>query len=911
LDAVAEATAMKQGVGGSDTHDILVARNVGIGNNVFLIDNSFPTAAGPGVADSRLPTVDSVRTIGIIGMADVSVHDLLVSDTNNDGFADLTVISPDNYLVAKTGDGTGFVNFVIGVAPGTFADNTGALFPEIDGKDTAQSLVIRPMTSGPDQMGNVHFDQVAVSFNITRLLGLLPGTLVWNIADGPDLAGGGVNGNEQLTGRAQHNVDGAGLDMYQPFLAVQQWGTVVGESNDVGPLREIVPEFGFVSFVAEHYVKIQAGDGGNALVRKGGIGGSLGKAITDGSYIDPATGLTVQDLVGAISVILPSNIDYGGVVEFHGGTGGNGLSVGGKGGSVVGVTVRYVLTAGAQHSDVSVFAGDGGFGVSGAGGAGGDLAALSIQSGLNFIAGNGGPGAVGGSGGSIIGNGVKGFYDSENPYQMLIAGAGGNGVKAGGNGGSIINFAGLYDLSILGINGGLLSHIAGNGGNAISGPGGNGGNVINSSPLSGVNLLAGNITIIGGNGGNGKSGGNGGNVRNFVDRPSSPDNPGILTILGGQGGNASRGHGGNGGDISNIDAPSVGKLNPFEFPDQPYPYNRFLAGDGGKSAGGFGGNGGNVQSVTTSNSDNPFVMVSGAGGSGLYQGGKGGNLLDVSLSIGAESFNKGLFIAGAGGSAAAWIPNPFNDSTPNQGQKAFGGRVGRAGDGGSIVNLTQSGAIGARIDLIAGNGGDTINYGSVIDSKNFVGKGGSILNVHLDSNIGNIAPDVALKSYNDVLNGETVQDFVTRALRDPLFPGTFDDSVAMVGAVIGSAGRIKSVPNSTDPSGFRSQPANGGINGSFINVSARNIASAVAGAPERIASIQVVGNINITGGGTLGKDFDDTIDATKYRDPVGNPIPEPVLDGSLVDGALVYKNFVPQFKGDKLPVGHIFQLGGS
>jgi 3-oxoacyl-[acyl-carrier protein] reductase len=55
--------------------------------------------------------------------------------------------------------------------------------------------------------------------------------------------------------------------------------------------------------------------------------------------------------------------------------------------------------------------------------------------------------------------------------------------------------------------------------------------------------------------------------------------------------------------------------------------------------------------------------------------------------------------------------------------------VGKGGDGGDIRNIVQPGNTAAHFDLIAGNGGSTRNYGTVFDPKNFVGNGGSILNI--------------------------------------------------------------------------------------------------------------------------------------------------------------------------------------
>jgi hypothetical protein len=76
----------------------------------------------------------------------------------------------------------------------------------------------------------------------------------------------------------------------------------------------------------------------------------------------------------------------------------------------------------------------------------------------------------------------------------------------------------------------------------------------------------------------------------------------------------------------------------------------------------------------------------------------------------------------------------------------------------------------------------------------------------------------------------------------------------------------------------------------------------VAGSVERIASIQSIAFINVIGTGDVGSTKNPL--AVLFRDKEGNPITEPVLDGRLDDGALIYK----QFRGGKLPIGNVFEL---
>jgi hypothetical protein len=923
-DAVIEATSLST----ADGHDVIVGSGIDTRSKLNLFDNSQPSIVGPAFNVSPNARVDSDRGDGI-SLVPVFVRDMMISDTNNDGFADATILSSDpnpGFAIAELGNGSfSSTDPFPDIAVGGGGNNSGAYFPDpfyrslIPADGSATSLVIRNASFSTSGV----FDQVVIGFS-----GISAGAFIFDVANATN---GGGDANFPVLARLgipSFDPSAVVVDPFFPRPGDQPNAVtyIYGNGNSLVNRLEF-QILGDVE-VAEHYIVLNAGDGGDALVGRGGVGGNLGDPAGAASHTDPVTGAVDPSFLGLVNVTIPETRTFSGIVQFFGGNGGNGFSSGGKGGGVSGMQVRY---AGQPqlifHSEVSIFGGNGGFGVAGAGGSGGDITANTLQGGGRgtfLTGGRGGNGTVGGSGGTIRGNGN--LFDSQDADMILHAGAGGNGVRAGGAGGDIVNFRGLFDLSFQGETGGLLQHIAGDGGNSISGPGGRGGNVVGSSPIEGENKLAGNIVLIGGHGGNGRSGGNGGSVLDFVDRPSD-DNPAVLSFIAGNGGKGTSGRGGNGGDVANIESPSVGAPNPFSglFFDprvtpMPYTFNRFLAGDAGKSAGAVGGNGGSVHDIVTSNSEGPLVMVSGAGGSGLFRGGNGGSLRDLTFNLGSDSLNKALFIAGAGGSAAAWKPNPLNPGATNQEAKFFGGTIGKAGNGGNIVNLTQDGSGGARVDLIAGNGGDLLNYGSISNTNLPVGKGGSILNVHVDGSIGNIGAldntnhivaNIPLKSYNDVLGGETLQNFVTVNLRDPLVPGSFDDSVGMVGLVAGAAGRLKQVSsgfNTTNEVNYRSVPAKNGINGSVTGLEASNIASMIAGAVERIAAIRVVSGIKLSPGGILGMDFNDNIDPTPYRDPDGNPIIEPVLDGQLVDGALVYRQFSPTIP--PLPTSpRIFQLG--
>ncbi|MEQ1862863.1 MAG: hypothetical protein ABMA13_23320, partial [Chthoniobacteraceae bacterium] len=593
-----------------------------------------------------------------------------------------------------------------------------------------------------------------------------------------------------------------------------------------------------------------------------------------------------------------------------GGRGGNGFSAGGNGGSVIAAVFGGSLTSN-QGSFLSaeLIGGDGGLAVSGPGGAGGNLIGNSVFGGFNFTAGQGGRGSVGGNGGSIIGNGIVGLYETQTLGQSVTAGDGGDGIKRGGTGGSIRNFHGSFDLGSTQETG-FLRYQGGSGGLAVSGRGGDGGSVINSSPINqDRNQLAGDIFIAGGRGGDGRSGGNGGAVDTFVNRTDQFQVPAVLSFLGGDGGNSTKGAAGSGGSVKNITTASTGQPNPFAGSISAFTFSRVIAGRGGDSSGNNGGTGGGVAAINVSAQENPLAVVAGSGGDGLFRGGNGGSVSTAILQIGNSSFAKAVVIAGEGGDANAYIANALDPASLQTAIKAFGGKVGRGGDGGGITNILQLGGILTRMDLIAGNGGDTVNYGTVADLASFIGRGGSISKVRVDGSIGNLDPQVPIKSYNDIRTGQTMDDFVRLKLRDESAPGSVSDTDGNVGLVAGAAGRVKSVFNGYSVSNqpiFPTSPAVGGVNGSVFSVTARNIMSAVAGNVERIAAIQSVKDIKLTGGGIVGADkdrFNDPSNVRRFLDASLNPSPTPVLDGILIDGAIVSRSRPTDLIGRPINLG--------
>ena len=946
--SVVQASALRT----SDIHDQAAAAVVG-GGAIRVLDNSVPSLFGPNlftsVTANQWGRVDTDRQLGPnhVNLAGVSVRDFAILDSageqyvdvntngrfdagdtftdsnvngqfdpEQDGVADISLITQNTpgFMLSMISTGVNNTFFTIPVHNPNI-DNAGTSIP---GFGFASANAIREVDGNGDGM----YNEVAV-----LSIGGAPGYVVvqLNVAN---VRPAGIVANPGATvagafpsfigGGADTNV--VSFDSFIPDLSalqLTQYATALPNVNPgsthaveiVGDPVGFFPPIGLVN-VSERYVRLDAGDGGNGLVGVGGNGGQLGTGNN-----------------GDISLTLPSNLAFEGVVNLFGGVAGDGFSRGGDGGSVGGVLLRG---SGGGSFSAQLFAGDGGFGVGGNGGNGGSLYANSIERGGLFQAGNGGRGRIGGNGGDILGNGVGGdFYDTQSGAQNVIAGIGGNGILGGGRGGDITNFRGDFSGG-----GAFLSYIAGPGGNAISGPGGNGGSIARSTPLTDVALLTGEVLLQAGDGGNGRSGGNGGGIAYFTYKPTGSSNPSVISVLAGHGGHGIAGLGGSGGSIANISIPTVGKL-PFPVLTD-YTFNRILAGNGGDSSGRVGGTGGSVVNVTSSNSDGAFVVSAGAGGNGLVRGGDGGSVRATSLNTGGETFAKALVVAGAGGNAFAFIPNRNDTSFSNQLQKAFGGVVGRGGNGGSIENFEQSGASNARVDLIAGDGGNTLNYGTAADVLVPVGIGGSVGNllqnagdigIRIAGTIGNTTATVPIKSYNNIFNHETVADFIDRNLRapvvDPLNPPDFSDATGVVGLVAGSAGRLKEVQTGYESFAgplldgrpvYRSLPALQSFNGNAYNISAGGIMSMVAGSVDRVAAIQLVGGIQLTSGGILGSDKSPvTIPIvhpfSDYLDKDGVPIIEPFLDSRLIDGALIYKSYVPLFNGDALPNNpRIFKL---
>ncbi len=940
-----------------DTFDVVFASAWGF-DEVQVINWSTPIRnhVNPAVPDR--PEAMSGTAVGYdLGVVDIDrnpapaiviqpyrLYDFTIVDFTNDGIADVSAISLDEDAHSGFINGSVGLGGAIGQAAGIVEDNAGNYMElPFRGSGWRSMFTIR----ATDADGDGAIDDAVVSHEIGAF------TIEWIEFFGVYYAfesyltgqehrtfprSVGDNGENETT----HAFADPIYDDVNSLTATNYYGIGWTDSESIHFGSGVVaqPLINAI-FTTQPYIELElnitAGNGGLGLVGKGGNGGYIGGASTHLNVVDPVsgapvldpfTGIPVVQLVGAIQ-IAPSV-----TVQIEAGNGGEGFSSGGLGGGISGVAIY------GGANDHRLHAGDGGRGVFGLGGAGGNLISNVRLGGIEFIAGNGGTGKSGGAGGSVIGSGSS--YDVFDSSVAVIAGDGGLGTVNGGSGGSIVNFrsripdpADPFGLGVPvpSVPGARLAQYlyleAGDGGSAVTGRGGDGGSVTNSSPAVGIQLL-GEVIVYAGDGGIGNTGGNGGSISNFSIYPDGSNNdymPKFVTLLAGNGGNGFTGKGGNGGGISNLNVVGlssetfvtsniVSKYRKYQDASR-FHFNRLIAGNGGSSAGNEGGSGGSVSNVVAFTPLGSYAIVGGAGGDSLRQGGVGGSASNIRVDFGASSISKALIAAGAGGDATSFILNPI-DRTPNQKANAYGGKIGKGGNGGEVNGVTQKGALDPHLDIVAGDGGSTIHYGTVLDKKGYVGIGGSVKNLNLAASLGNSSPSVALKSYNDVLLGESFAQFVQTDLINEQRPqgvpanakALLDDGLGNVGVIVGAAGRNKSYVLDPDnrPAIYTSVPSKTGKNGTLETVFARNLIAAVAGSVDRIASIQLYKGVliaNATGSdktsrlvqvpGGLPNLVDDFADATGIQTTTH----EPVLEGIMVDGAIVAKKFVNS-KGGKI-----------
>ena len=483
-----------------------------------------------------------------------------------------------------------------------------------------------------------------------------------------------------------------------------------------------------------------AGGGGDAVVPTGGkagAGGSIGASAfrnveaSIGADIGVRAGdggSAVGNAVGGIGGSVSTVKILGRQIQVDAGDGTDGKT-GGKGGSLTSLIIES--RDGVVADAIVLNAGIGGDGNAGNGGAGGNITFIDIpKSDVNVlefnsgIKGNGGDSVngLGGAGGSVKNisvldtdvNATGGGLNVMN----IRSGAGGDGDKAGGNGGLLSVF------SIVGLNI-EPTVLAGDGGSAlVKGKGGSGGAITNLEvaidgavtkivggvPTS-VNASTRIVAGIGGNGiGVGGSGGAGGTIQNV-----SVNTPGFGSIAAGDGGsgpgaNASAGKGGSilfagvfaGVGTGELIAGDGGLLGSrpgaggsiVGSPDKlaglfAQQSLTIRAGDG--SAGGAGGSISNLGYGSTS-----ATLVPTPNGDILVRAGDG------SASPDGKYVGKGGSITNVGGA----VNNTNGDTVIRAGDG--GGALKKGADGGSITGLAlqRGGSIGVDFTIRAGDGGD-------------------------------------------------------------------------------------------------------------------------------------------------------------------------------------------------------------
>ncbi len=616
-----------------------------------------------------------------------------------------------------------------------------------------------------------------------------------------------------------------------------------------------------------------AGDGGFSYLGNGGHGGNLGQGV--------ATKNSEGIMTGALEVAGFNS------TTFLSGSGGGGFLSGGRAGGLFGIFTEGVTR--------TLTTQNGGSGLLGSGGAGGSISGIFFEgvntktelSNLTLVTGDGGFGARGGNGGFVLGKGDVKIPDVKVNGLDIVTGSGGFGTLAGGSGGFIGNFKNQAGT----VNGGWigpasLSFATGFGGGSSAGAAGHGGDISNSGPTADYNVLIGQVALSTGSGGSGLTGGHGGSISGFVNRVTGIGTPFTATVTTGDGGDGVLGDGGRGGHVSGSEITASSELIPV------------LAGDGGLSAAAKGGAGGALsQSVFVADTGS-LVFAAGAGGNGFLAGGGGGQISSVTLNASALDNGRVVAIAGDGGHASAVSASQIQKENPPppgadplvwslfQQIWAMGSSNGRGGAGGGISSLTQPNSIQVSTDLIAGNGGNTLNYGLTSDAATGAGAGGSLKAIKLAGDAGIIAAATPIRSYVPFGSPMAVftSDIRTGAVT-ALSPATGN-----VGVLAGASGLVRG-----------GEPASAGVAGSITGFEARNILSMVAGSVDRIAAITSVSGVSVPAGGKIGvfkaTDANDVpIVHVNNRAYYSGPnysgaiqgVASPYLGGgSLVDGAVL------------------------
>lgn len=647
-----------------------------------------------------------------------------------------------------------------------------------------------------------------------------------------------------------------------------------GIVNNVKVLSQTVDFVGNPFSTAPYEISVHGGDGGAANDGSGGasgIGGKMDLVEVTNQNTDVSVAANILITAGNAGA---SNVNAKGAeggalttvsvlgfnADVYAGDGSSGIT-GGKGGTLSKVT--FLTQDIILPNTINVAAGTGGDGFNGNAGKGGDVKTVKIFNSnlrlltINDVATLGGNGGIstkgkGGDGGLVtevdVIDGDNGTGPEFRGEFLLNSGFGGAGDKGGGKGGDISKVT--FFAMDLGVN-----FAAGAGGNAtLDGSGGNGGkitsvNVTADGLFQGVQV---NGFVKSGQGGMGLGKGKGGaggdlsliniNVAGNVDVIGSDGGAGTATSAGGQGasliavgafardgsGNLLAGNAGAGGKLAKGGSIAGSKTQLVGL--RAEENLTIKAGNG--SAGGDGGSISGVAFGSAVDGLNPtpagnILLQAGDGSAGAKAGGKGGSITNISGNPSSGLGTTTQFLAGKGASVAA-----------------------KGGDGGSISEVLLSGVgddavDGNNVEILfqAGDAGDatTASKGA---------KGGLIKNL----SINNLDLDAVLKSVAagnggaaDLVKGTGGEGGTIDGVQ--VIGGTDLVTGETLNADIGyRSGKVFGFTSMGGLfAGISGAGAKAGLAGSVRNVSADAIAAIVAGRDDAPQAVEKVEKISLNG----------------------------------------------------------------
>ncbi len=605
-------------------------------------------------------------------------------------------------------------------------------------------------------------------------------------------------------------------------------------------------------------IEVLAGVGGasNSPGGKAGMGGSVSKALLTNQVSTPNGDILIQAGDGGQSVVASlgaagGSIESVSVLGFdlllQAGNGSDG-KIGGAGGSVRAMDV--LLDDFVIARNVLVDAGYGGVGFAGKGGAGGQVSKVNATNGdfqsfqINIsTAGNGGESftGLGGIGGDV--SFVKvGDFDSTTGVGAALegdflvrAGTGGDGTKGGAIGGSVrtLEFNG-NNLNV--------SVVAGDAGNAVQlGKGAAAGGLFSVQVNTEGTVLGLPATglLQGGKGGtgvgSGASGGAGGSLRQ-VSLSSDGD---AITVAGSGGDGQMEGFftkGGAGGMGGSIFTAGV-----FSHAGSA----SLLAGNAG-AVGSKPAVGGSIIGTPNPNGIRGLNDVTVQAGNGS-NGGQGGDILAVNFGGAGDSAPTGNVLIQAGDGSAA------------------GKLAGRGGNLGKILGAASSG-LGLKTQFFAGDGGSKLGVpkggaGGSISEVTIFGGGAQDGELVIEAGDGGNAPLAASGARGGSISAVAVAGLDSGAILRGLAAGD-GGSASLKG---GDGGSIKTVNVQDHDIGIRTGAKFGfqtmgglfagaggagaklGVNGSVSDVTAKAVASIVAGRVGSPKMAAKVSDIYVTG----------------------------------------------------------------